>query len=72
MGSRMKGGLRVTRQGISTCGRRQQKRPGSGTGGKSQLFDGLVLFLVLTCYITLENKNISKIIYNIYIFIFIS
>lgn len=27
------------------------------------------MFLVLTCYITLENKNISKIIYNIYIYI---
>lgn len=33
-------------------------------------FDGLVLFLVLTCYITLENKNISKIIYNIYIYLY--
>lgn len=28
------------------------------------------MFLVLTCYITLENKNISKIIYNIYIYLY--
>jgi hypothetical protein len=43
------------------------KRPGSGTVGKTQIFVCSVLFLVLTCYITVENKNISKIIYNIYI-----
>lgn len=50
---------------VFPCWKRQHKKPGSGTVGKTQFFVCLVLFLVLTCYITLENKNISKIIYNI-------
>lgn len=68
MGSRVKGGLTVTRQ-VYQLGEEGSRRGLAVGQVERPSFDGLVLFLVLTCYITLENKNISKIIYNIYIFI---
>lgn len=67
MGTRVRRGMKGHQAGYILVGEGSIRSLAVGQLERTQLFVCLVLFLVLTCYITLENKNISKIIYNIFI-----